>query len=375
VQAPPYLFLDRAAEVSELVAGLRAETRVAVDLEADSLHNYREKVCLVQVSAAARTAILDPLADPGILPALAPLLAETAVLKVLHGGDYDVRLLKRDDICVRNLFDTMIAAQIAGRERVGLAALLEEEFAVVLDKRYQRADWSRRPLDQGMLTYAAADTAYLLALADRLTDELVRLGRLGWAEEEFLLLEQAGPSAPKKPSCLNAKGAGRLAPRQLARLQALLDVREELARSWNRPPFKVLPHQILIDWAVRPPASRRDLVATPGAGGPLLDRIAGTVIEALARAEALSEGECPRAEPVRRVPLTPAEERRLARMKSAREETARTLRIEPGLVVNGATLERLARLDPAEALAELPAALKHWQREAIGDPLRRALAG
>jgi ribonuclease D len=269
----------------------------------------------------------------------------------------------------------MIAAQIAGRRRFGLAALLEDEFGVILDKRYQRADWSRRPLDPGMLTYAAADTAHLLALADRLAGELVRLGRLGWAEEEFLLLEQVEPSPPKKPWCLNVKGTGRLAPRQLARLQALLELRETLAGSWNRPPFKVLSNQVLIDWAVSPPANLRDLAATPGAGGSLLERIAGPVLEALARAEALPEGECPRAEMVRRVPLTIAEERRLARLKAAREEASRTLRIEPGLLVNGATLERLARMDPAQAEAELPAALKRWQREALGDPLRRALAG
>jgi len=264
------LLLDETSAAAEFLAELRSEARIAVDLEADSLHNYREKICLVQVSTAGATRVLDPLAAPGILSGLVPVLSDRSVLKVFHGGDYDVRLLKREGAAaVSNVFDTMIAAQIAGRERYGLAALLEEEFGVLLDKRYQRADWSRRPLDPGMLAYAAADTAHLLALSDRLSEELVRLGRLGWAEEEFLLLEQVEPSAPKKPWCLNVKGAGRLAPRQLARLQALLELREDLASSWNRPPFKVLVNQVLIDWAVRPPASRRDVAATAGAGGPL----------------------------------------------------------------------------------------------------------
>ena len=120
---------------------------VALDLEADSLHSYREQICLVQVSTPAGNAILDPLAAPEVLPGLAPLLADPAVRTILHGGDYDVRLLKREQgIEVRNLFDTMIAAQFTGRERFGLAALLEEHFGVRLDKRHQRADWSRRPL-------------------------------------------------------------------------------------------------------------------------------------------------------------------------------------------------------------------------------------
>jgi len=284
---PPYLLLDRPAAVAEFLGDCRGEARIAVDLEADSLHSYREKICLVQLSTAKRTAIVDPLAGSGALAELAPVLADAAVLKVFHGGDYDVRLLKREGALVRNLFDTMIAAQFAGRERFGLAALLETDFGVTLDKRYQRADWSRRPLDPGMLAYAAADTAHLLALADRLGGELARLGRLGWAEEEFGLLELVEPSLPKTPSCLALKGAGRLAPRQLARLQALLELREELARSWNRPPFKVLANQTLIEWAVRPPATRREVAATPGAGGPLLERVATPVLEALARAEAI----------------------------------------------------------------------------------------
>lgn len=369
-----HLLLDEGPAAEDFLATLGAEPRIAIDLEADSLHSYREKVCLVQISTAARTAVLDPLAAPGILAALAPLLGDPAVRKVFHGGDYDVRLLKRDGgVSVRNLFDTMIAAQIAGRPRFGLAALLEESFGVTLDKRYQRADWSKRPLEPGMLAYAAADTAHLLALADLLSEELTRLGRLAWAEEEFGLLEQIEPAPPKKPWCLNLKGTGRLAPRQLARLQALLELREELAAAWNRPPFKVLMNEVLVGWSVQPPADRRALAATRGAGGPLLERIAGPILEALARAEALPEMECPRPEVSRRVMLSPAEARRLARMKAAREETARRLGIEAGLLVNGATLERLARLDPAEAAAELPAALKRWQGEAVAGALRQAL--
>ncbi|HEY5999459.1 MAG TPA: HRDC domain-containing protein [bacterium] len=371
---PQYELLARPDTIAEFVAGCRGEARVAVDLEADSLHSYREQICLVQLSSATRTAIADPLAGPGVLAGLAPLLADAAVQKVFHGGDYDVRLLKREGVVVRNLFDTMIAAQLAGRERFGLAALLEAEFGVVLDKRFQRADWSRRPLDAAMLDYAANDTAHLLALADRLGAELERIGRLAWAQEEFGLLELAEPSPPKKPWCLDLKGAGRLAPRQLARLQTLLDLRDELARSSNRPPFKVLGNEVLLAWAAQPPADRRAVAATTGANRPLLERIAGQVLEALARAEAVPDEQCPRPELVRRVPPTPAENRRLARLKAARAEASATLRIEAGLLVNGATLERLARQEPDAAIAALPDALKRWQREAVGDVLRHALA-
>ena len=365
---PPYRLLERGPDIAEFFAAVRDEPAVAVDLEADSLHRYPERICLVQVSTASRTAVLDPLAAPEVLDGLGDVLAAAEVLKILHGGDYDVRLLKRERrLPVRSLFDTMIAAQLTGRERFGLAALLEELFGVTLDKRHQRADWSRRPLGPELIAYAAADTAHLHALRERLAAELSSQGRLGWAEEEFELLGRVEPGAPRRPWCLDIKGAGRLAPRQLARLQALLETRDELARAWNRPPFMVLANQVLIDWAQAPPAGRRALAGTPGAGRALLERVADRVLEALERAEALPEQECPRAEPVRRIVLSASEERRLARLRAVREEAARRLGLAPGLLVNGATLEKLARGGGAEA-----GLLKRWQAEALGEPFLRA---
>jgi ribonuclease D len=372
---PPFRFFDRGPEIAEFFAAARAEPAVAIDLEADSLHRYPERICLVQVSTPSRTAVLDPLVAPEVLDALEPVLADAAVLKILHGGDYDVRLLKRErDTPVRTLFDTMIAAQLTGRERFGLAALLEEHFGVVLDKRHQRADWSRRPLGPELLAYAAADTAHLHALRERLAAELAALGRLGWAEEEFALLERVEPGAPRRPWCLDLKGAGRLAPRQLARLQALLEVRDDLARAWNRPPFMVLANQVLLEWAAQPPAGRRALLSSAGAGRALLERVADRVLEALAKAEALHDDECPRAERPRRLPLSPSQECRLKRLRAAREEASRRLLLAPGLLVNGATLERLAVEDPAASVVSLPLLLKRWQNEVLNEAFRSALA-
>ena len=366
---PPYRFFDRSPDVAEYFSSVSGEPVLALDLEADSLHHYPEKICLVQLSTPSGTAILDPLVASEVLDGLESVLADAAVRKIVHGGDYDVRLLKRErGGTVRNLFDTMIAAQLTGRERFGLAALLEEHFGVVLDKRYQRADWSRRPLGPELLAYAAADTAHLHALSGRLAAELSALGRLAWAEEEFRLLERIEPGLPKKPSCLDLKGAGRLAPRQFARLQALLEMRDELARAWDRPPFMVLGNQTLIDWAQRPPATRHDLVQTPGAGRAVLERVADRVLEALERGEAVPEQECPRPEPSRRTVLSASEASRLARLKSVREEAARRLALAPGLLVNGATLERLAREGVGSA-----GLLKHWQAEALGTPFLQAL--
>jgi ribonuclease D len=366
---PPYRFFDRGPDVSAFFAAVRSEPVLALDLEADSLHHYPEKICLVQISTPSETAVLDPLVSPEVLDGLAAVLADAAVRKIVHGGDYDVRLLKRErPVVVRNLFDTMIASQLTGRERFGLAALLEEHFGVVLDKRYQRADWSRRPLGPELLAYAAADTAHLHALSGRLAAELSALGRLAWAEEEFRLLERIEPGAPKRPWCLDVKGAGRLAPRELARLQALLETRDELASAWDRPPFMVLGNQTLIDWAQAPPASRHELVQTSGAGRALLERVADRALEALERAAAVPEQECPRAEHVRRTVLSASETSRLARLRTVREEVARRLGLAPGLLVNGATLENLAREGATGAVP-----LKNWQSEALGTPFMTAL--
>ncbi len=374
--AVSYRFLDQRAAVAAFAASLPGEAAVAIDFEADSLHSYREKICLAQVSTRADHAVLDPLTDPGVLEDLRPVLAAPGVLKVFHGSDYDIRLLKRTGIgVIANLFDTMVAAQLLGRPRVGLAALLEEHFGVTLDKRHQRANWGARPLTADMLAYAAADTAHLLALRDLLEAELRAAGRLLWAREEFALLETLEPALPKPPWCLDVKGASGLSPRQLAVLQGLLAVRDEAARELDRPPFKVLSNEVLLAWAVAPPKTRAAVVETRGAGPGLLARLSDRLLAAIRGAEALPEGDCPRPRSPTHEPLDDAQERLLKRLKQARGKAGERLGIEVGLLVNSATLERLVRLGPAEAPGALPRELKGWQLEAVGEDLRGALVG
>ena len=153
-------------QVAELAEQLAAETTIAVDLEADSMHNYQEKVCLIQVSTLQRTVLIDPLAATDLSP-LKPILADPAIRKIFHAADYDLRSLSRDfDLEVNGLFDTMICAQLLGEERIGLADLLNKYFNVELDKKYQKADWSLRPLKPAMISYAAEDTHHLHRLAE-----------------------------------------------------------------------------------------------------------------------------------------------------------------------------------------------------------------
>ena len=374
MQAANYRLIDRPEEVPPFIASLAPESELAIDLEADSLHSYREKVCLVQVTGGTATTLVDPLRCRDAMGAFGPVLDDPGIQKVFHGGDYDIRLLKKDfSFRCRNVFDTMIAAQFTGREQFGLAALLQEHFGVALDKKFQRADWSARPLPETLLDYAALDTAHLLELKNRLADELTRLRRLGWAKEEFRLLEEVEPSAPRRPWCLDVKGASRLTPRQLAVLQALLELREEAAEARDVPPFKVLSPQLLLDWAAKPPRTRREVVSATGASKGALARMADDILAALRRAESLPFEECPRPNAASYVPLTGSQERRLKRLKAARTHAAEALRLSQGLLVNSATLERLCRMEPEEASRRLEGELKNWQLEAVGEELRRTL--
>jgi ribonuclease D len=270
----------------------------------------------------------------------------------------------------------MIAAQLCGREQVGLAALLEEFFGLKLDKRYQKANWNQRPLQPGMLEYAALDTAHLLPLKEQLEQELVSLGRKAWAEEEFRLLEAAEPAPSRPPSCFDVKGSRRLAPQQLAILQALLEVREKAAAEWDRPPFKVLNNAVLTAWALAPPRGRSELLSASGANQGVLGRLANQLLGAVRGAQALPLDQCPRATSNGSYePLTPAQEKRLKRLKKARSRCAEKLQLPMGLLVNTATLERLARCPSTELGSALDENLKTWQHQILGEDLLAAAAG
>lgn len=370
-------FLDSGKKALGWFSSLGTAERIAFDLEADGLYSYEDKICLAQVACAGKTAILDPLADRETIAPLASLLRDPSVEKVAHGADYDVRLLKKTlGFGPVNLFDTMIAAQLLGYEKVGLAALVELHFGVEMDKKHQRADWTKRPLTQSMIDYAALDVAHLLELCDILKAGLADKGRTVWAEEEFRLLEAAPSPTPRKPWCLDVKGSHKLSPRQLGVLQALLDLREATAKKRDRPPFKILPNQTLIAWAQNPPRVRRDVTEAEGVNRISMERMATQILEAVEMATALPEEGLPqRPASKSRPPMTPVELKKLEKLKEARNTAAKELGIDPGLLVNTATLEKFARASEDEAPALVKTELKNWQKEAVGGAVVTALAG
>ncbi|TLN00321.1 ribonuclease D, partial [bacterium] len=359
-----FSYLVDPAAIKAAVAKIPSGGPIAVDVEAAGLYRYRDEVCLIQIASKGEVYLIDALAQWADYSGLAEIFKDPYTAKVFHGCDYDIRLLKRQyGFAVTPVFDTMIAAQFLGKKAFGLAALLLEEFGIEADKKYQKADWSARPLDAGMLAYAALDVIHLCELASRLERELEKLGRLGWAKEEFRLLELAEPSPPAPPCALDFKGAGKFTPRQSAVLQALLEVRDETAREWDRPPFKVLSGDLLLGWAQNPPKNKKEIFEAKGASPKVIAKLSDKILASVNAALALPPEKCPRRESLEKLaPLTDAQKARLAKLKEARAKRAEALSMDPGFIINTATLEKIARAQNAPEF--LDKILKNWQREA-----------
>lgn len=371
---PGYRLVEHTGQLKDVCRTLAAEQELALDLEADSLHHYREKVCLLQISNRRDTWLIDPLVVDDLSP-LGELLADPARLTVLHGGDYDIRSLHRDfGIEVARMFDTMIAAQFCGVQEFGLAALLRENFAIELDKRYQKADWSKRPLTPEMADYAAHDTAHLLQLADLLQGRLEQLHRTAWvAEECALVAANRMVQKGEGPLFVHCKGAGKLKPRNLAILEELLQFRDGQARELDRPAFKVIPTESLIVLAERAPRSVQDMNSVPGLTPKLLKRFSGLLLEAVRRGQAMPDERLPRYPRSKGEP-NPGIKSRIARIKTWREHLSGQLQLAPGLVAPNWLLERIAEQQPTD-LTQLAAVsgIRRWQLDLWGADMLKIL--
>jgi len=367
--------------LAEAIAALSGEPLVAADTEAASFHRYRDRIFLIQLSSPSRTAIIDPLAVEDLSP-VGRLLADTKVEKIFHDADYDLRTLDRDyGFRARRLFDTRIAAQLAGEPAIGLAALLEKYAGVKLAKEHQKADWSRRPLPPAMLAYAAADTAHLPALREQLRAKLTALGRLAWAEEEFTHLEElrwtgVGAADGGADAFLRVKGAKALVPRQLAALRELYRWREALGAELDRATFRIIGNDALLAVARALPRAPAELSGIAALPPSLATRHGAALLDGVRRALALAESELPRVERPPHQARDPAVEARLERLKAARNRAAAELGLDPGVLCGRSTLEAVARAQPPPndrgGLARI-GELRRWQIEAFGDGLLAAL--
>ena len=371
--------VDSEAEWRRVAPRIRDAEHLAFDLEADGFHRYPERTALMQLALPDGTIyLLDPLALED-LSTFGAALADPARTLVLHSGSYDVRALDRDfDFHVRGLLDTALAAQFCGLRRLGLGNVLQERLGIDLPKpkRLQRFDWSRRPLPEDALDYAADDVRHLLPLAHDLLAELERRDRLSWLEEECERLSAVRYESPMPPeeAFMKLKGARDLESAGRAVLRELFLLREQEALRARRPPHFVLGNRAMLELSAQP---HTDPAQVRGVGG-MLQRGGGQarLRAALRRGREAEPVPWPRARG--RNPWTPEARQRLSTLKAWRRSAAEPLDLDPGVVWPAAHLERLA-LDPAAELAALdqgdPPWVRRWQWLTFGDALDEARQG
>jgi ribonuclease D len=364
VEPDDFVFIDTAEALADWTARMRVELeahedkRCCLDTEADSLHHFREKVCLLQVACAGHFALVDPLAISDMTPLLELLnLGELW----FHGADYDLTLLQRTyGWKPLKMRDTQIAARLVGHRHFGLAALVKDMVGIELSKASQKADWSRRPLPDVMLRYAVDDVRYLLFIADRLLGELRAQNREEWFVESCLDLQAdvAERMVAPKEEPWRVQGSGRLQPRGLAFLREAWIWRESIAEERDLPCFRVMSNKQMLAYAED--FERGVEVSAPAGWRP---RWKKAFSEVLKEALALPIGECP---PRMKRPKSRfgEEERALVdRLCGARDQVANGLEIESSLLGSRGTLEQVVAAKSAEGL------MMGWQKELMREPL------
>ncbi|MBI3315771.1 MAG: HRDC domain-containing protein [Candidatus Omnitrophica bacterium] len=367
-------FIERQDALTEVVEALSASEWVALDTEADSLHHYVEKLCLLQLSVPAGDFVLDTLVGLDWKPLLEALSRK---LLIIHGADFDLRMLRRAHGFVPSgVFDTMIAAQLLGYEKQGLADLALRHCGVHLSKAAQKADWSRRPLKEDLLAYAANDTHYLESIWKKMEEELTALGRRRWHTETCERLIQSvsvsKEEVRKDRPAWQVKGSALLKGRALTILKELWHWREERAKVLDRPAFKVLNSEYLIQaarWASE--HAGEDIGLMPDAPRNIKGELREPLNEVLKKAQTapLVEFSKPRRGSVPN-PWTETSKQRFLALKSIRDAAGNELKIQPSLLATNAVLEVVALKNPKtfEDIRALDC-LMSWQLEVLAEKL------
>ena len=342
-----YLLIENDADLKKIIPELEGESTIGVDLEADSMFHYQEKVCLVQISTQRLNLLIDPLSVKDLSP-LAPVFADRGLRKVFHGADYDMRSLYRDfGMEVHSLFDTQIAARFLGFRETGLASLLHEKFQVSSDKRYQKKDWSQRPLPAPMLQYGVQDTFHLLSLAGILERELMEKGRLFCVEEECELLSRVRPnSSNKRPFFSSFKGAARLDPRSLAVLESILSFRDQTAKRRDCPHYKVLGNKPIMEIVRIKPVTKNDLSGIKDLSRKQIDRMGRSLIEKVREGLSLSDERLPVYPKKVWQRLKSKERARVKELKNWRERLGGEWGVDPAVICTNAQIEAIAMANP-----------------------------
>ncbi len=375
--ADGFHFIASEAELNETVDRLKKADRIACDIEADSMYHYQEKVCLIQVAAGGEVFIIDPL-PVRKTEIFRRLFSTPTPKKIFHGADYDIRSLYRDySVEMAGLFDTQIAARFLGIQETGLESLLNRFFDLKLDKKFQKKDWSRRPLPEEMVAYAAEDVAHLLPLADLLEARLAALGRLSWVEEECEILNGVRPADENgAPLFLRFKGAGRLRPRELAVLEAILQYRKQVAKAKDRPFFKTFSNRSMLDLAKTRPRTLKNLKNSNTLSERQIQMYGTDLVEAFEEAMNIPEQDLPVYPRKKPPPMHPSVPKRVRALRIWRDRRAGQLDLDPSVLLTKSLMTAVAVLNPQdpEALEQIPE-MRKWQREEFGSDIVSALKG
>lgn len=370
-QMPPASIVNNAETYQKMLAHLSTQGTIAIDTESNSLHAFHERVCLIQLSSQERDFLLDPFAFND-LNELGVLFARSDIQKVFHAGDYDIACLKRDfDLTFHNIFDTMIAATALAEPNLGFAALIQKYFEIVLDKKYQRANWGERPLKPEMLQYAQYDSHYLIPLRGVLLPQLEASNRL-----QLVLEEGEGMARLVKPNELHSediwrvKGAKDLSAEALSLLDALNHLREMIASNRDVPPFKVFSDRALTEIAQTQPHYIEELSLLPSLPESQVRRYGSQLMQTI---EAWRENP-QKVSPRRNHRLSDAEMKRRDALSNWRKQVGVEEGLPSNAIISRELLERLAHLEISN-IDELKQAMTYfpYRYDRYGDAIFQAL--
>ncbi|MXZ22763.1 MAG: hypothetical protein F4Y84_19590 [Caldilineaceae bacterium SB0665_bin_25] len=378
--APPQL-VQSTEEFEQFLRHVSGQPWLALDTESDSLFRYAPRVCLIQITASAAAAgtqslpepanVVDFLIDPLRLPKLSglgELLADGATEVILHAAENDILTLQRDfDFRLRKIYDTQLAARILGRQGIGLAKVLHEEFGVVSDKKMQRTNWGQRPLTQQQLTYAQIDTHYLPALRARQTRSLEETGRWDEAQAAFRMLETISFRPPEPRTLWQMKQIRSVEERDLGVLQAVWEWRESFAEQVDRPPFKVLGENGLVYLSQKRPRTLASLRAVPGLSERQARWFGRELLAAVREGEQQPAPQRPASVRKPDPALTAAGKKRYEALRQWRTKTAAARGVDPDIVFSNETLQQISACRPA-TLAELEKipSVGRWKAQTYG---------
>lgn len=361
-------WIENDSQLSEMITHLKTQSIIGVDTESDSLYVYYEKVCLIQFSSQDCDYLVDPLSVKDLLP-LNEIFANHKIEKVFHAAEYDVMCLKRDfGYEFNNIFDSMIASRILSKKGFGLSNLLSDYFNLEINKKYQRANWGKRPLSAEMINYASEDSHYLIELRNLLYQELIAKNFLELAKEDFSRISNLESFQAHKlnDSCWKMVKGNHITPQQMSVLMELCNFRENVAKNKNIPAFKILGSEILIEIAKFCPTSQNTLSAIHGISPKILNRYGDELINCVRIGLAK--------EPIfREHKIKPSDAylNRYEAIKLWRKNKANTMNVESDVILPKDVIDRIAQNNPKTSddlqtiMADIPYRFGRYSNELL----------